>query len=90
MESRSVLLKVGGMAGILGRGGAEKTKTGYTNQSLNNFRKRMMEEERRSEAPGMKHNDLTRKGTTQAGAGDALEKRISYEKLPQMDKAIRS
>ena len=99
MESRSLLLKSAGIRAIPGGRGQDeqKTKTGYTNESVTNFRKRMMEEERRSEAKTMQHNDLTRKGTANAGVqskannagdeddygfGEDLEKRISYERLP--------
>ena len=57
------MLKTAGIQALPNRGGADKTatKTGYTNASLSNFRKKMVEEEKLSEAGNMKHTDLTRK-----------------------------
>ena len=69
------MLKTAGIKAIPSRAGAEPaiTKTGYSNASLSNFRKKMMEEEKLSEAGNMKHTDLTRKRAGAEGGDDESE-----------------
>ena len=94
MESRSFLLKTVGIKQVPGRGGMadnSTTKTGYTNASLTNFRKKMMEEEKRSEAGNMMHKDLTRKKDGSEDDDCELKPAISFDRLsPPRDKLARS
>lgn len=60
LESRSVLLKMANVRKGIAEPDKEKTKTGFSNNTITSFRKKMMEEEKASE---MLSNPLVRQKT---------------------------
>lgn len=49
LESRSVLLKMANVRKGIAEPDQQKTKTGFSNNTITSFRKKMMEEEKASE-----------------------------------------
>ena len=78
LQSRQLLLKTAGVKSVLREEDAGTSTTGYTNSSVNSFRKRMMEEEKRSEAQDMQHRNLARKSLANPDSED-----IDCDKLPR-------
>lgn len=98
LESRSVLLKMANVRKGIAEPDQARTNTGFSNNTITSFRKKMMEEEKASEMKDMNNSSMNKHKTGAAfrnlGANnpqnDGVENAISYDLLPVPEMADRS